>query len=670
MTRRRRETPQRPRPPRALSALSPSKGNPSAPMPIASRVLLGLVFAALALLACREVGSLDIGFHLKAGEHLLAGHGWPQTDPFTYTLGDHPYIDTSWGYQLIVALTQRAAGAPGIVALHLLAALAVFGLVCRTVRLRAIDPLSLPAFLLLGVVASEMRFEARPEVASWLLLAVVLHLLERDALGLRSPLWVLAPLHLLWANLHGLFVLGWIAIGCYGLGAAIAAAGGREGERERLRRLVAWGAAAIAATVVNPYGLRGTLFPLTLATRLGEGNVFGQSIGEFASPFDLRLSEHFPFFPRLPLAAFWLLAACAVIAALVHLRRRRFGAAFLAPPFLVLSGLMIRNLPLLAVACLPGIVQAFPAAGFLAGLGLRGPRQARALRGVAAAIAIVAVGLGLRTATDAYYLASRRPERFGWGWNRQELPIEAAEHALRAGIPERMLNHLNFGGYLMWALPQPVFIDGRLEVVGEKFFEEYRRTLASEAGIEAAVARFAIRWIVFPYATNPELLTRLSRDRRWRLAHVDPVAVIFVREGPGAEAFVGPSVLSSGLPAAPEVGSLPGLGGAARPGTLARWLGGFYERQTFPDQEHYLGLFHLFRGEPAVAAAWFAAGIARSDGAYFEMYQNLGAALFRLGRLDEARACYRVVLADDPENRVARERLRSMASLPSNPPHP
>jgi hypothetical protein len=663
VTRRDRKTAQRPNPSKASTLL-----DPSAPIPIASRILLGLVFAVLALLACRQVGSLDIGFHLKAGEHLLAGGGWPRNDPFTYTLSDHRYLDTSWGYQVIVATVQRAAGAPGIVALHLLAALSVFGLVCRTARLRAIDPLSLPATLLLGVVASEMRFEARPEVFSWLLLAVVLHLLERDAVGLRSPLWLLAPLHLLWANLHGLFVLGWIAIGCYGLGAAIAAATGQEGERARVRRLVGWGSAAVAATVVNPYGLRGTLFPLTLATRLGEGNVFAQSIGEFASPFDLRLSEHFPFFPRLPLAAFWVLAASAVIAALVHLRRRRFDAAFLAPPFLVLSGLMIRNLPLLAVACLPAIAQAIPASGFLSGLGVRGPRQSRVLRGVTVVIAIVTVLLGARTVTDAYYLGSRRPERFGWGWNRQALPIEAAEHALRVGLPEHVLNHLNFGGYLMWALPQPVFIDGRLEVVGESFFEEYRRTLASEEGIEAAVARFGVRWIVFPYATNPELLTRLSRDPRWRLAHVDPVAVIFVRESPDAARFVGPSALSSGPPEAPEVGSLPGLDrGTRRRGKVARWLAGLYERQVFPDQEHYLGLFHLFRGEPAVAAAWFAAGIARSKGAYYEMYQNLGAALFRLGRLDEARTCYRIVLGEDPDNRVARERLRGMA-LPAARP--
>lgn len=636
---------------------------PGERLPAAALAGLVLVFALLATFAWRQVGSLDVGFHLKAGEHLLAGRGWPRTDPFTYTLADRPYIDTSWGYQVIAALAAGAGGAPGLVVLHLAAALLTFWLVYRTARLAPVDPASLVLLLLAGVVASEMRLEVRPEVFSWLLLAGVLYLLHRDAAGLRSPLWALPAIHLLWANVHGLFVLGWIAVACFAAGAAIEGWLGRGDGWARARRLWLWGAASVAATVVNPYGLRGTLFPFTLGTRLQEKNTFGASIGEFASPFSLRLSDQFPFYPRAPIAAFLVLAVLAAIASVVQLRRRP-SAALLVPPFLVLSGLMIRNLPLLAVACLPAIVWGVPASRLLGGLGLRGGRNAAALRVALVGGMGLAIVLGLRVATDAYYIASRRPERFGCGWNRLALPVDAADHARRAGIPPRVLNHLNFGGYLMWALPQPVFIDGRLEVVGERFFEEYRRTLASQEGIEACVERYGVRWIVFPYATNPGLLNRLGRDRRWRLAWFDHLAVIFVREGPGAAAWVAPEAAAVAEPGAPrtappalELRSLPGLGGAPRPGRASRWLSGCYRRQRFPSEEHFRGLFHLFRGEPERAAALFAAGIRASDGAYYELYQNLGGALARLGRRDEARACYRVVLGEDPGNRVAREGL-------------
>jgi hypothetical protein len=46
---------------------------------LCGRIALVAVFGLLAILATRQVSSLDVGFHLKAGEHILAGNGWPET---------------------------------------------------------------------------------------------------------------------------------------------------------------------------------------------------------------------------------------------------------------------------------------------------------------------------------------------------------------------------------------------------------------------------------------------------------------------------------------------------------------------------------------------------------------------------------------------------------------
>ena len=72
------------------------------------------VFVLLLALALRQVGSPDVGFHLNVGRSILAGDGWPTTDRLTYTLAEHAYVDTSWGYQTLVALTHSLAGAPGL----------------------------------------------------------------------------------------------------------------------------------------------------------------------------------------------------------------------------------------------------------------------------------------------------------------------------------------------------------------------------------------------------------------------------------------------------------------------------------------------------------------------------------------------------------------------------
>jgi tetratricopeptide (TPR) repeat protein len=287
--------------------------------------------------------------------------------------------------------------------------------------------------------------------------------------------------------------------------------------------------------------------------------------------------------------------------------------------------------------------------------GRYGARVRRAALALSMATAIV---IGLRVVNDAYYIATRRAERFGLAWNRIALPADAARFAVDAGLGGPVLNHLNFGGYLMWALPVPVFIDGRLEVVGEQFYEAYRAALSSPEGLESLAARYGVRWMIVPYAINARLLGQVSRDARWRLVYFDHLAAIFVRAGDDAAGLPDPIAADPG--AAVDIKTLPGLGPTARPGPVRRWLDGLVRRRTFPTDAYNRGLFHLFRNDLPRAAAAFATATAESDGRYYETYNNLGAVLYRQGRAAEARACYRVVLQDRPDHPIARQRAGSV----------
>ena len=241
------------------------------------QIALGLVLVLIGLFALRQVSSPDIGFHLRAGNYILSGNGWPQNDPFTYTVTDHAYIDTSWGYQVLLALVERISGAPGMILLHVALVLAVFSLVALTTRMVPGEIRLLIPLLLLGGVAAEPRLEVRPELLSFTFLALVLYLLHRHAEGLRSPLWLLPPIFLSWTNSHSLFVLGWAAMGCFLVGLVL--------KRKRVDwPLLGWAAASVAIGLVNPYGWRALTFPLSLLTRMRGENIFSRNIGEFASP--------------------------------------------------------------------------------------------------------------------------------------------------------------------------------------------------------------------------------------------------------------------------------------------------------------------------------------------------------------------------------------------------
>lgn len=281
---------------------APSAGNqseelpglvkPGEPLPYIDFIALFLVFGLLFLFLSRQVSSLDVGFHLKAGNYILSGNGWPTTDPFSYTYTDHKYIDSQWGYQVILAIVNKVGDSAGIVLFHTAIVLSLFYLLYRTARLMPIDPPTVLSLFLLSVAATELRYIVRPEALSWVFLAGVLYILHRYAQGLKSPLCLLPVTQLIWVNCHSGFVMGWGAIGCFTVGLWL--------KRNRLDTLLLkWGAISVVACLINPYHIEGILFPFDLLTRFRPDNPFSQSIGEFVSPFAVfdRASTQFPFYP-------------------------------------------------------------------------------------------------------------------------------------------------------------------------------------------------------------------------------------------------------------------------------------------------------------------------------------------------------------------------------------
>jgi hypothetical protein len=625
-------------------------------LPWPASVAVCAILALAGWLALRQVASLDAGFHLRAGNWILDGNGWPRTDPFTFTVSDHPYVDTSWGYQILLALTERLLGAPGMVLLHLFLVVAIFVLVVMTARLAEPDTESLLTFLLLGVIAAEMRFDVRPELLSYALLALVLYLLHRHTEGKRSPLWTLPVVFLVWSNCHSLFILGWAVLGCF-------IAGSWLRERRIDSRLVGWSAVSVVVALVNPYGWEGVFFPFTLATRFESANLFAQGIGEFQSPFRLPVSAAQPFYPWTPIVAYLVLFGVVLGSLPMLWRRRRYWAVLLAVPFLYLSAGMVRNVPLLVVVCLPGAIWGLPLGRIVRRVSRSGAIGRALPAVVVTGVLIAVVILGLRVFSDAYYIGTRRTDRFGMAWNSQALPVDVAEYLERARPSGRGLNHLNYGGYLMWASSNPVFIDGRLEVIGEAFYGFYRRALASEAALESVVRRYDIGWIVFPFKQQRVLLQLLTGDRRWRLVYFDAAAAVFVRADRLTPRLAHDSVRGlSAPPPALDLESMPGLD-APRTGRAARWLSGLVRRQSYPGDSFGRGLFHYFRRSALRAAPLFADAVRESGGAYYELYHNLGAALFRLERFSEARDCYRIVAEEAPENQLAAERLEQLEAL-------
>ncbi len=604
------------------------------PGAITAAVLLGL----LGVLAWRSIVDVDFGIHVAGGRWIAENGRVPELDPFTYTVSDHAYVAYHWLFQLVVYGLERAAGVTGPAALRWLLLMGTGLAIADLLRLRRVSPLSASCVGLAAVLASEWRFTLRPELTSLFLSAATLWVLERRRQGVRSPLWLLPAIQLLWVNLH-VYALGWGILAVY-----------LTDECARARRLCtplfAWSAVSALALLANPYGLEAVAYPLLLATRLGADNVFATHITELVSPLVIARDPRTPFSMGVQLEAYRLLLLLGVLSLPLHLWRRRFVDAALIAIYAALSALAVRNLAIYAV------VATLPLCTALDDLIGEGRATGRARAALAAAlhagVLAVAALTALRVATGVYYAEDWRHDRFAAELCRHCLAADAADWLAARDLAGPGFNDLIIGGTLLWRDPRhPVFIDGRNEVTGEAFYREYLEAL-DPLRFDDARRRWGFEYVVLRHGAGSRslpLAEALYADPAWRLVYVDGAAVVYVRvEGPNG------GLREAALP--------PPISGRERDRRLTRlrvpeglsarawrWLA---SRERPPGDSYGLGSFLLSLGLPRHAEAPLLSAAAESPG-FYEPHFDLGVLYQRLERWGAARHAFRNALALEPD---------------------
>jgi tetratricopeptide (TPR) repeat protein len=270
-------------------------------------------------------------------------------------------------------------------------------------------------------------------------------------------------------------------------------------------------------------------------------------------------------------------------------------------------------------------------------------------------VATVAVVLVLltRVVTGAHYASERRPTSFGSGLSAAVYPLATVDDLIEQEVRGPIYNHLNFGGYLLGRLwpEEKVFIDGRLEVMGEEFFQEYLEVNAGP-GWPAMMERYDPKVALVPH-TVLGLVKRLDRDPGWALVGLDGVAALFLRVTPGHATFLARAQRAWAYRRQEaKEGAAPLEPRRDLPWT-ARWLG----RQVFPWEAYGRGNALYGLGLFAEARAEYLRGLRQAGRDFAPLAGNLAASCFRLGRREEALIWYRRVLELDPDYPKARERL-------------
>jgi len=402
-----------------------------------------LVTGVLALVvrsAAAPLSNYDTYFHLRLGHEFATG-AWSVRDPGSVTgFATADWVPTQWLPQVVMARTEDWFGLAGVAWLAglLFVTLAVtFYVVAR----RRADPLVVAPLVILALGACTAGLSMRPQVISYVLVAVTVSAWLRALETHRTP-WFLVPLTWLWAMCHGMWPVG-IVIG------AVVVVGALLDRRAdaglRMAAVPVLSALAACATPVGPELVRAVVL---VSSR-------GDYFTEWGPP-DFTQAD--------TLALLALLAVTTVILV------RRSGSTWvevllvgLAAAWAVYS---VRTVPVAAAMLVP-----LAAVRVQQLVGPRSPSTALERRCVAgAAVAALAVLAVQVPHTSDEPLAQP-------AWVDQELS------ALPAGTP--VLTDVGYGGYVMWRFPQ-------LELVGHGYGDMF-----TDAELDRVVTISALRpgWV-------------------------------------------------------------------------------------------------------------------------------------------------------------------------------
>jgi hypothetical protein len=219
--------------------------------------LLGLKIAAALLMLfflldrmSTTIADPDLWGYLAFGWLFWEQGRFPYVDVFSYVPTLIPWVYHEWLTGVVFYPLYRTLGAPGLQVLKFLLGLAAVGAVFLTARRRGAELLPTALLIFTAFICVSMGYSAvRAQAFTYCFFAVSLYLLEDARLSGRwSKLWLLAPIQIVWCNLHGGFLAGLGLVLLYALGEALS--------RRPFRPYLVWGLAAGLATLVNPYGLK------------------------------------------------------------------------------------------------------------------------------------------------------------------------------------------------------------------------------------------------------------------------------------------------------------------------------------------------------------------------------------------------------------------------------
>jgi hypothetical protein len=474
------------------------------------------------------LGDCDTGWHIRTGEWIVANHGVPARDIFSFSKPGDPWFAWEWLSDVLFAWINAHGGLRALAMCAILLLGTIFALLYRLAR-RKSNVIVAISMTMLAAACSSIHWLARPHLFTLLFLVLFYGALEevregRTRLAGVPYLAIFPAVTILWTNLHGGFFVGILMICAYGGGEFLQFALHPDGDARRAalgrsRSYFLSALACLAASLINPYTYH---LHVHMAQYLRDP-WNAQHIAEFLSP-----SFHHP------MALFFeALLSMAVATTYWNISNGRFTEPILMVVWAHAALLAARNIPIFAITAAPVVAAMLQswldrAAGW---------NVAGWVRKAAAKFNRAAYGAGEKELVGRFHLVSilgmamvaaviwapHPPKKFRAEFDPNAYPA-AALATLRQNPGARVFTNDEWGDYLIWSR-QRVFVDGRSDFYGDDFEAKYLDVLNVKYGWEQTLAHFGVDTILMP--PDAPLTGALKESSHWTVVYDDGISVVF-----------------------------------------------------------------------------------------------------------------------------------------------
>ena len=508
--------------------------------PIVVRIVQALVIISLIIILSFlflekiRLGTIDLGRHIKNGELVLGNPDILYRNFYSYTEPEHPFINHHWLAGVLYFGLFKLFAWSGLSIFNLLAvtgSLAMsFILAAKRGNFWIAAALSVPVIFLVSE-----RNEIRPEIISGLFLMIYFWILSRvrAAKEVKNIGWVFFFLHLAWANIHIYSFLGLLIVSFAFLDEMITNSQWsfkKITKSQYLKILLI----LVAAGLITPNFIEGFLYPLNIL------RTYGYEVVENKSIFYL---ENLMINHNILIFKYFAAVGLIIVACSAAIKKRLAWFDLLTLIFFFLFGAFaLRNIALAGLVAMP----------IVAGHGLvvfqyllkKKPELGRVTgRAILSAMLAVEIYAGHYWVFAGNYFSSQGKTReFGLGLEPSTVLL--GDFLVENNIAGPIFNNYDVGSYLDFYLApkERVFVDNRPEAYSVGFFDDYRKMQEDPKFWEEKLDEYKFNAVVITHIDGTPwagtFLLRIVGDPQWKLVHMDPVGMVFLKKNDGNQAII------------------------------------------------------------------------------------------------------------------------------------